>query len=658
MKWCYSCFRQYDDRLEMCPYCGYVGSRESKNAIFLPPGTLLANRYVIGEGIGSGGFGFVYKAWDSKLETVVAVKEFFSSRLMNRAPGTKEVIVVSKMEEEYKYRKERFLAEARYMAKFSSHPNIINVFEFFQENGTAYIVMEYMNGIRLDEYLKQHDGKIDREFALYITNEVGKALTAMHKENIIHKDVAPDNIFICTGHETKVKLYDFGAAKLANAQEQVIDIIMKVGYSPKEQYVPNGNIGPWTDVYALGATLYVMLTGIKPTESTNRAQNDTVVPPMEYDPSVSENLSNAVMRAMAIDIPLRYKSVQEFLNAINGDRKVLSVQAEKKRRSVRRVSGIIIAALVLAVVGVLVAGLFKNRKSEDELKAAEITVWFCVKEGTSEEEAMKTVISDFENKYQGVKIDYKAIPEAEYETKLEDAAKSGNLPNLFESTGVSGDILKKAENLDEVLKSEQSKECLFLDQYDSYYSDKKQIPLGIEIPVAYVITSGAVDIEYADSYFSNLEQFGSLENVAFDGRYEEILRRNFGSEAYGSEKDFLNSESNTKAVLISSSMAVNDVRALPYAKKYVYYNADEVICKFTYEWSVGGGSKAQIAAAEKLLSWMLGNVYQQNLMVNTGGTNQVPEIPINKECFETKIKYLSNLSPIGEIYSKFVFKGR
>ena len=658
MKWCYSCFRQYDDQLEMCPYCGYVGSRESKNAIFLPPGTLLANRYVIGEGIGSGGFGFVYKAWDSKLETVVAVKEFFSSRLMNRAPGTKEVIVVSKMEEEYKYRKERFLAEARYMAKFSSHPNIINVFEFFQENGTAYIVMEYMNGIRLDEYLKQHDGKIDREFALYITNEVGKALTAMHKENIIHKDVAPDNIFICTGHETKVKLYDFGAAKLANAQEQVIDIIMKVGYSPKEQYVPNGNIGPWTDVYALGATLYVMLTGIKPTESTNRAQNDTVVPPMEYDPSVSENLSNAVMRAMAIDIPLRYKSVQEFLNAINGDRKVLSVQAEKKRRSVRRVSGIIIAALVLAVVGVLVAGLFKNRKSEDELKAAEITVWFCVKEGTSEEEAMKTVISDFENKYQGVKIDYKAIPEAEYETKLEDAAKSGNLPNLFESTGVSGDILKKAENLDEVLKSEQSKECLFLDQYDSYYSDKKQIPLGIEIPVAYVITSGAVDIEYADSYFSNLEQFGSLENVAFDGRYEEILRRNFGSEAYGSEKDFLNSESNTKAVLISSSMAVNDVRALPYAKKYVYYNADEVICKFTYEWSVGGGSKAQIAAAEKLLSWMLGNVYQQNLMVNTGGTNQVPEIPINKECFETKIKYLSNLSPIGEIYSKFVFKGR
>ena len=105
-------------------------------------------------------------------------------------------------------------------------------------------------------------------------------------------------------------------------------------------------------------------------------------------------------------------------------------------------------------------------------------------------------------------------------------------------------------------------------------------------------------------------------------------------------------------------MAVNDVRALPYAKKYVYYNADEVICKFTYEWSVGGGSKAQIAAAEKLLSWMLGNVYQQNLMVNTGGTNQVPEIPINNECFETKIKYLSNLSPIGEIYSKFVFKGR
>ncbi|MBQ5474525.1 MAG: serine/threonine protein kinase, partial [Lachnospiraceae bacterium] len=164
---------------------------------------------------------------------------------------------------EFSYRKERFLAEARPMAKFGDHRSIPNVFEFFEENNTAYIVMECLTGVPLNEYAKQNNNNIDPDFAIMIANEVGNALKSLHAEKIIHRDVAPDNIFICSGKELKIKLMDLGAAKLTDATDDVIDIILKPGYSPPEQYNNEKNIGPWTDIYALGATLYAMITGIK-----------------------------------------------------------------------------------------------------------------------------------------------------------------------------------------------------------------------------------------------------------------------------------------------------------------------------------------------------------------------------------------------------------
>ena len=270
MKRCYECFKEFDDSFSVCPNCGRVYSNKPEEPIHLFPGTMLAGRYILGRAVGAGGFGIVYRAWDTKLETIVAVKEFFVSRLMTRAVGVKDVIVSNKSKVEYEYRKERFLAEARNMAKFGTHRSIPNVFEFFEENSTAYIVMELLEGSALGDYLKEHGNKIDVGFALLIANEVGKALKSLHKQKIIHRDVAPDNIYICTGKEIRIKLMDLGAAKLADSTDDVIDIILKPGYSPAEQYDNSKNIGPWTDIYALGATLYFMLTGVKPDESTNR----------------------------------------------------------------------------------------------------------------------------------------------------------------------------------------------------------------------------------------------------------------------------------------------------------------------------------------------------------------------------------------------------
>ncbi|MBR5949289.1 MAG: leucine-rich repeat domain-containing protein [Clostridia bacterium] len=655
MKTCYNCFHTYEDQYSVCPVCGQEEITRPKQPTYLFPGTVIANRYVIGQAIGAGGFGIVYKAWDKKLESVVAVKEFFLSRLMTRAEGVNSVIVNKKSQTEYTYRKERFIAEARNMARFSENRSIPSVFEFFEENNTAYLVMELLEGMSLSDYLSKNGTPIDSDLAVYIANEVGYALNLMHEKNIIHRDVAPDNIFICNGKDLRIKLMDLGAAKLADETDKVIDIILKPGYSPIEQYDNTKSIGPWTDVYALGATMYMMLTGQKPEEATNRRINDTVLPVNAINPNVSEDLSNTIMKAIAVEKHMRFKNVSEFLMALNGEKKVLSLDKEKKRRKTRRVSGLLIAGIVLAVTALIVAHSYRIKKAEETLKPATISLWFMSKGDGAREAAMKEVVEDFESRFDGVKVEYKAIPESEYLKTLEKAERDGDLPTLFESTGLSETaIVKNAADLDAVIASKQFKECLFLNEYNKYYDNKKQIPIGIEVPVAYVITSGAVAIDYESDYFKSLSDFGA-KTIAADSRHISLITANVGDGSFVDKKEFLDGEANTCPVLLSSSMIINEVRELKYMKKYVYPDADKIVCRFTYEWSLGSGNADRKKAAEMLLSWMLGNVYQRMLLVNSGAGSQIPEIPVNRECFEAKLSLLTNLKPIKTIYKKFSF---
>ena len=651
---CFNCFRNVSNGASYCPNCGKEINVTPKEPVQLVPGTILAGRYLLGRAIGSGGFGIVYDAWDIKLETRVAVKEFFVRRLITRAVGNREVIISKKAVEEFEYRKKRFLAEARCMAKFGAHRSIPNVFEFFEENGTAYIVMERLNGVALNSYLREQKGRIDIQYALTITNEVGKALTSLHKEGIIHKDVAPDNIYLCSGNELKIKLMDLGAAKLADDTDEIVDVVVKPGCSPIEQYDRSKNIGPWTDVYALGATLYVMLTGRKPDEAPNRKISDTVIPPHQINPEVSENLSNAVMKAMAVDAHMRFRNVQDFLSAINGERKVVTLIQEKRRRHYKRLFGIIAACAVLLIGSFFVFKEYANRHEQQVLDDADIEVWFSVADGSTEEKAMQSIKADFEEKYPNVTVNLVAIPESEYESRLIEAANKGNLPDLFESSGMPKSILDSAIELDDVMDSEQFKNALFLDQFEDYYNDNnKQMPLAIEVPMAYVITNGVTFINYDEAHFYGVDSFGNAL-IAVDDRHSELINRNFGNVSSCSKDAFLNNESNTSPVLLSSSMEINEIRTTltNYEKEYVSYSNKKVYCNFIYEWSIGNGEKDNVEAAERLLSWMLGNVYQNYLMISECNDGQ---IPVNKLSFESKVqsRYLSGMS---ETYKKFVFE--
>ncbi|MBR6377359.1 MAG: serine/threonine protein kinase [Oscillospiraceae bacterium] len=649
---CYTCFRRHSSEVEICPYCGAVRDPNPREAIHLRPGTLLGGRYLLGYAEGAGGFGIIYRAWDTKLESIVAVKEFFVNRLMTRAAGEAEVIINRKAAQEFEYRKERFLAEARTMAKFGNHRNIPNVFEFFEENGTAYIVMELLEGQPLNEYLRDQGGKISQDFAVMITNEVGKALTAMHEHGIVHRDVAPDNIYICSNDELRIKLLDLGAAKLADSTDDVVDIILKPGYSPVEQYDKTASIGPWSDVYALGASLYVMLTGVKPEEATNRKINDSVQTPQELDPSIPENLSNAVMKAMAVERNLRFKTVEDFLKAINGEKKIIPLKKERRRRARRRYLGITAAVLALALISAYVYHMYSDKRAVQVLPDAAISVWYAVEEGSSEEAAMERVLADFRETFPNVEITGKAIPAADYAQQLQQAQASGQMPTLFESTGLDQALLAQTADLSPVLASEQAADCLFLDQYDKYYSNRTQIPLAIQVPVAYVITSGSVSVDYQGSTFRSLSDFGQDTAIALEDD-SEVTGRNFNLPDPADPAGFWDNETNSCAVLLSTNMAANRVRAqlTSYEKRFVYYAADRVYCGFDYEWSIGAQEGPEREAAMRLLSWMLGNRYQNLLMISMNAEGQ---IPVNRECFGDKTAQ-QNYGALQEIYKNYYF---
>lgn len=654
MNRCFSCFKEYENHADVCPFCGGKIEKEPIEPVHLVPGTVLADRYIIGLAVGSGGFGIIYKAWDTKLETIIAVKEFFAGRLVTRAAKTKEVIINKKSQAEFEYRKARFLAEARNMAKFGAHKSIPNVFEFFEENNTAYIVMELLSGIALNDYLRNNGGKIDIDFAVMITNEIGKALKSMHEIGIIHRDVAPDNIYINSDKELSIKLLDLGAAKLTDATEDVIDIILKPGYSPVEQYDNTMSIGPWTDVYALGASLYVMLTGTKPDESTNRKIEDTLVPPHKINSDISENLSNTVMKAMALEKHMRFKNINDFLKAVNGEKKVTTLAKEKKRRKTKRLAGVLAACLTLVIIGCSVLNIYNAKKAEELLEPASISIWYSVSEGSTEENAMNTIIADFKETYPEVTIETRAIAQDQYATEIEKAAESDALPTLFESSGLSVEILKKATDVSNVLESEQADNCLFLNQYDSYYKDTKRVPLAIEVPMACIITNGVTAVEYEKEYFSEISDFGENVKFAVKSEYTDLISANYNVEGSVNESEFLNNESNSCAVLLTSSVSLNSVRetVTAYQKTFVFPDTKDIKCNFIYEWSIGNGSKDEIRAGERLLMWMLGNSYQNTLMISNCNEGQ---IPINKECFEEKI-YQKNLSAIKEIYKNFRFE--
>lgn len=291
-------------------------NRSMSNTRCLKPGVILKERYKIEEVIGAGGFGITYRAWDPLLQAYVAIKEYYPSGIATRSVDSSKVCVpVGNEQKEYHRGLVRFLKEAQDVARFQAEPNIVSIYDYLEENDTAYMVMEYLHGCTLKRYVLDHRGRLDTDHIIHICLSVLEALAVVHASDMIHRDISPENIFIC--EDLTVKLIDFGAAKQVYLDgEQTMSVVLKPGYAPPEQYVKKDKQGPWTDIYALGATLYFAATGEKPEESFGRALEDTIKPVCIVNPEIPMYLSKVIMQAMSVKIEDRYTTVEAMREAL------------------------------------------------------------------------------------------------------------------------------------------------------------------------------------------------------------------------------------------------------------------------------------------------------------------------------------------------------
>ena len=311
---CMGCMELYDKKWELCPHCGYPANATADSPLHMSPGSVLNGRYEVGRVLGNGGFGVTYIAWDPILRIKVAIKEYLPSEFSTRAEGqTRVTVFTGEKERQFNDGMSKFIDEAKRLAKFQNESGVVKIFDSFKANGTAYIVMEYLDGETLADRLKR-EKTIPADEAIQIMMPVIESLNHVHEAGILHRDISPDNIFLTK--DGKTKLIDFGAARFATTtHSRSLTVIIKPGYSAEEQYRSRGDQGPHTDVYSVGAVLYKMITGVTPPDALERRASyekkhkDILQPITKFTQDITPNQEAAIYNAMNVRIEDRTENM-------------------------------------------------------------------------------------------------------------------------------------------------------------------------------------------------------------------------------------------------------------------------------------------------------------------------------------------------------------
>ncbi len=689
---CLNCMKEYDEQYGVCPFCGFVPGTPPKEAYHLTPGTVLKNRYLIGTTVGFGGFGITYRAWDLSLERKVAVKEYYPNGVVNRVPGEKKVIVYTgNKANEFASGKTRFLDEARNMTHFNTHPNIVNVYEFFEENNTAYIAMEFLEGESYKDYIREKGGCVDQDTAVSVVLSVLDALKEIHKAHIIHRDVSPDNIFMVPvgedGLNYRVKLIDFGAACFSTGdEEKTLSIILKPGYAPPEQYRTKSKQGPWTDIYAVGAVLYRSLTGIMPEESVNRMVEDHLQPPSQLKPEISEQLNDTILRAMALNQELRFQNTDQFREALQNRTKVLGVEAELKRRKRLRILSMVGIVAVVAGVGAGCFGVYAMKQKKLYGLESQIAVQMpdinglrqgeieqaASTERMSDGDAEKTMeletsqqmlsrmLEEYSDKFQKVEVSMECSDQkTDYREILLSQQAGQNFPSVIETTGITkadSKLWEKLGSLDTTYAELDAGNYYFMkdEAFQEYFAaEKKQIPISFSAPVLYVNTHMISDRERLEA-LSELTSLHELKdedgNFSFcvSGEFADMYREAFPKDETAQAKaDFMVSAEKgyepflkrEKAFYLGSTDDYEMIRAsLGGIYQMIVLNTlqeeGKVKGRFTHLWSINGSlENDDKRAADSLVYYLMSERAQDVFNVQDGNG-----LSMNKRMLETYVK--------------------
>ena len=689
---CTNCFRLKQGN-SVCPYCKKTGAPQPREAYHLHPGMVLNTRYLIGRVLGFGGFGVIYMALDLKLGRVVALKEFFPTSLVCRVPGERNVSIYSGSKQaEFQKGIARFLEEARNMADFARDPHIVNVFDFFTENRTAYIVMEYLNGLSLDEYIRKNGGKLSVAETVSIASQVLEGLKVLHQKSIFHRDINPKNIFITA--ENKVKIIDFGTAKFYEETEQTRTNVVSDGYAPPEQYKTKSIEGAYTDIYAVGATMYRAITGKTPMPVLDRAAEKEKMPtPMNLVKDVPESIDKAVMKAMAIKSKLRFQTADEMLAAINDPSiKFDYPEREEKKRIIRR--NITVISILSTVLIALVIVIFATRQKDDlfsavkdDINKTEVIEVYIPYSDEDDKEKSEDTYSDLseafleysEERY-GKEITLKTVfvSEDEYAQKV----NSSDDVCLFRSD-VSDKIDVRKENLS-LLADSLDENMLFLEEYrQEYGTEYYSIPMAFEVYVMYTNKPEKFNMGGVASW----EEFGSknseyrllsISDEALEATYSSLKNENIS--AAEAEKIFSRAVKNNKTTDRETAVNAFISRTSPFyigstkdigiimdpdnetvvsgKQSNLFSCGDSWYGSFDYEWSVSAdATDSKQAAAILFLRYCLSDEGQQILTIDSDCDDQL--LSLNKNTFAEQMDYkavLDGLLPENiesvQLYSK------
>lgn len=331
-KLCMGCMQILDTLQMPCPHCGFYLPAYQRVRGSLQPYEILNGKYLVGKVIGVGGFGITYIGWDFYQSKRVCIKEYFPRGVASRGETAEPSLSLDPSSTQYSLDVftqntaeaknaylgglKNYIKEAENLSRFYAMPGIVSVRDFFYGNKTAYIVMEYIQGINLRQYAKSLGGRMTPDVLLPLLKDVIAALNTVHKENIIHRDISPDNIMIT--QDFRAKVIDFGAAKDYHRGRDH-SILLKHGYAPIEQYDRNGKQGPWTDVYSLCASIYYLLTGIKLQRAYERVKEDRLSGMRALGVGVTDRQDRAVYKGLRVQSDQRYQTMAELYHDLYGE---------------------------------------------------------------------------------------------------------------------------------------------------------------------------------------------------------------------------------------------------------------------------------------------------------------------------------------------------
>ena len=508
-KRCYGCMKEIGNNT-VCPYCGYIEGTPHIPT-YLPPGTLLQQRYQIGKLLRYNGEGASYIAFDQVIESIVEIREYLPDTLANREENHLNVHVIAGCETQYKALMSDFIELNQSLSKMRTLTHLVQVYEVFEENNTVYAVHEHVDGMTLREYLTENAGELSWNEAQTMFLPLLNTLSVLHGMNIIHRGISPETIFVTAKKELKLGGFCISATRAARTE---LAAEMFAGYAAPEQYSASSWHGSWTDVYSICAVLYKVLTGTMPPEAMSRSVNDNLIAPHSLNSSIPRQVSNAIMMGLKLSPDNRIQMMPDLMTKLNAlsavdepeeDEPVTLVEEEdeEEKKSGKKYMLITmgITAAILLVVGVIVVIFALSGRNEKDNQST-----FSLDLG-SQPSAMQS-----------------PNPNASGAQKTSEAEKPFGMPNLV---GAIYDSVKANSHYSEMLKfkevydyNEQYQKGVIYEQ-----SIKPDTAIGLNTPVTIKISKGtrfpkipSYSGLMINSYIPLLQQY----SIPFEIKYEAV----------------------------------------------------------------------------------------------------------------------------------------